>query len=494
MDSWGAIDHSWDNKDLFLKKIYKLAELSAICMNSSFLAVCIKDVEKSCKDDRVLLQVGLAYLPSLNPEEVSRCGASSMSTLIQFYNRKEVQALTLNVHVDQHELNQILKLHDIPMRRNVRFGDQLTVFPEMLNDAVIGFLERCGHHNGRNLVITAYGSSGWKTVRNYFPEVLPHFSAYINVRDILRDAAPDSGEIPKLSHSLELFGFDEELQHHEKSGRKADNAGEHAVAVCALMHLMLSPENQERFKRRLECGLMARRWENKETRKIFASDARFMLSVRTKARGALPYSLDSSWKMAKEFYNWSPKYTVRISNAEAYVQFHDEYAMKEFLNHFKGRASPTGEILDIRPYLEVRNEVQQQDQEWGQQEHNQQLEWCNQGEEQQVRWGQRDEWAPGPGWNQQDQNQHQEEDQPQDWESRELRLYQKEKDQQEEDDWPTGMESKPAEEENEEQEVNGEEQVEEQEDGFHASGWFGDDEKPKLAEDDAAADWDLLSD
>jgi len=483
MTSWEEFARLRASKELFLRRIYKLGDFYHACENSSFLAVCIKDVEKSCKSDRVLLQVGLAYLPSLEPDEVSRCGFANMSTLIQFHSKKKVQALTLNVHVPQDELDHILTLHDVPVRRNLRFGQQQMIFPEMLNAAVAGFLDRCLHNNTRNLIMIGYGSSGWRSMRDYFPEAMPYFSTYMDIRDLLRDAAPNSGSIPQMTHCLELFGFDGELQHEEKFGTKADNAGEHAVAVCALAHLLLSPENQQRFEYRLECGLMARRWERTEARKVFTSDAQFMLSVRTKAREALPYALNSSWKMAKEFYKFSPKFAVRMSHIEGYVQFHNETDMQQFIDDVNGRVYPTGEMLDIQSHLEVQNEVQQQEQhqrEWGQQEENHQHACGQQEEEQQNYWDQQEAWTQSQEWDCQEKESQQQEDHQQEWGQQE--------ESQEEyrwnsagEGWPTGEDWPTGEEKEEDDEE--EEEEEEEEDG----------EMPELVEIDPAADWDLVS-
>nr|CEG05161.1 unnamed protein product [Fusarium clavum] len=363
MTSWLQFAQLRAPKDTFLKRITTLEDFSNACTDSSFLAIRIKDMIKTSDSDRVLLQVGLAYLPSLEPGEFLECSSANMPSLIQFYNNKRVKALTVDVHIRQDEKAEILALRDIPVRRNVRFGKQITMHPDHLGAAITGFLQGCLHKNERNLVCVGFNPKAWKYMRDYFPEAMSHFSAYMDLRDIARDAAPHSGHIPGLRDCLELFHFNGELAGTEKIGEKTDNAGEHAVAMCAFATILLSSWNQETFKYQL--------------------NARFLVSVCTEARETLPYCLKSSWSIAQQFHAWNPKYAIRASHDEAYVQFHNKPDMQTFINDMNGEVYPSGETLSVMTYEE---------REEGLEEEPEQQDWDNQEEEEQQETQQRTAW------------------------------------------------------------------------------------------------------
>ncbi|CAG7564266.1 unnamed protein product [Fusarium equiseti] len=383
MTSWLEFAQSRASKDTFLKRITTLEDFSNACTNSSFLAIRIKDMIKTNDSDRVLLQVGLAYLPSLEPDEFLECSSANMPSLIQFYNNKRVKALTVDVHIRQDVKDEILALRDIPVRRNVRFGKQITMHPNHLGAAITGFLQGCLHNNERNIVCVGFNPKGWKYMRDYFPDAMSHFSAYMDLRDIARDAAPHSGHIPGLRNCLELFHFDGELAGTERVGEKTDNAGEHAVAVCAFATILLSSWNQETFRYRIECASIARHWERKKSRSEFTAEARFLVSVCTEARETLPYCLKSSWRIAQQFHAWNPKYAVRAFHDEAYVQFHNKPDMQTFINEMNGEVYPSGETLSVMTYEEREEEIE---------EEPEQQDWHNQEEEEQQETQQRTAW------------------------------------------------------------------------------------------------------
>ena len=441
MTTWQEFAQHRASKQPFLKRITTLEGFHDACTDSAFLAISIKDVKKTSDSDRVLAQVGLAYLPSLEPGEHLECSSANMPSLVQFYNHKSVKALTLNVRIPKDEMRQILANGEMPVRRNVRFGQhQDGAFAEYLDASISGFLDGClhtAHKKDRKLVCVGFDEKPWTYMRDYFPGALYYFSAYMDLRDIAREATPSTGHIPSLMKCLQLFHFNGELTGPEKAGEKTDNAGEHAVGVCAFATILLSEENQETFKYRIECATMARHWEDKRVRRRFPVEARFLVSVCTAAREALPYELNSSWKVAKNFHSWYPKYAVRASRTEAYVQFHDKPDMEMFIRDVDGSVYPSGEILSVMTYEERKEELE---------EESEQEDCDNQEEDEQEEWFEQ-----------------------------------------------TRYEREFSEEENEEEEVDGKEEVKEEENELHASGWIGEDEKPKLAEEGAAADWDLVS-
>ncbi|KAH7185997.1 uncharacterized protein B0J16DRAFT_415294 [Fusarium flagelliforme] len=543
MISWQEFARYRASKDTFLKRITTLEDFSNACTNSSFLAIRIKDIKKTSDSDRVLAQVGLAYLPSLEPDDFLDCSSANMPSLIQFYNNKRVKALTVDVPIPQEEKDQILGLRDMPVRRNVRFGKQVMIHSDNLGAAITGYLQGCFHDNNRNLVCVSLNSKAWTYMRDYFPGAMSHFSAYMDLEDIARDAAPYSGHIPGLKNCLELFHFNGELAGTEKVGEKTDNAGEHAVAVCAFANILLSSENQEKFKYRIECASIARHWESKEVRLIFSVDAKFIVSVRTEARESLPSVLKSSWRIAQEFHAWNPRIAVRIAHSEAHVQFHNKPDMQTFINDMNGAVYASGEILSVMTYEEREKERQQEpgqqdcgnQEEDGQQECRQQQEnqqhargcfeqflqqhmerhkqaWCSRKEDQLPQWAKNrrypsarelrvddeteDEWCRQQKI-QRLASRRQTEEQPnywyqkEDWAQEQKCDIEKKENQQEGNQqqqetqektaWNTAREYWPSEEASEEES----EEEEEEED---------DDEMPELVEADPEADWEVLSD
>ncbi|RBR06134.1 uncharacterized protein FIESC28_11149 [Fusarium coffeatum] len=602
MTTWQEFAQYQASKEPFLKRITTLQGFYNACTDSAFLAISIKDIKKTSDSDRVLAQVGLAYLPSLEPGEHLECSSANMPSLVQFYNHKRVKALTLNVRIPKDEMRQILANGEMPVRRDVRFGQhQDGVLTEYLDASISGFLDGClhnSHKKDRKLVCVGFNDKAWTYMRNYFPNALYYFSAYMDLRDIVREATPNTGHIPSLKKCLELFHFNGELTRTEKVGEKTDNAGEHAVGVCAFATILLSEENQEMFKYRMECATMARHWEHKRIRRRFTAEARFLVSVCTAAREALPYELKTSWRIAQHFHPWNPKYAVRASRTEAYAQFQNKPDMEMFIRDMNGAVYPSGEILSVKTYeqreeeLEEEsgqedcdNEEEEDQQESGQQpeDHQQGLgqqeethehagdkqedntqparleksqqqycerpdktwifqeveqflervknwtypsaremtnpqetegednnveteqqgwgqpEWCRQQEinrltslrqKEDQYWDQKEDWAQPPKWDfQEKENQQQEIQERTAWNSaREVwPRYEGESSEEE-----TSEET--SEEESEEEQVNDKEQVEEEEDNLHASGWFGEDEMPELVEANPETDWEVISD
>lgn len=394
MTTWQEFAQYRASKQPFLKRITTLEGFYNACTDSSFLAISIKDVKKTSDSDRVLAQVGLAYLPSLEPGEHLECSSANMPSLVQFYNHKGVKALTLNVRIPKDEMRQILANGEMPVRRNVRFGQhQDGVLPEYLDASISGFLDGCLHTKDRRLVCVGFDEKAWTYMRDYFPGALYYFSAYMDLRDIARDATPYTGHIPSLKKCLELFHFNGELTRIEKVGEKADNAGEHAVGVCAFATILLSEENQETFKYRIECATMARHWEDKRVRRRFPVEARFLVSVCTAAREALPYELNSSWKIAKNFHSWYPKYAVRASRTEAYVQFHNKPDMEMFIRDVDGSVYPSGETLSVMTYEGREEELEEdsQQEDCDNQEEEEQQQSGHQQEDHQQEWGRQEE-------------------------------------------------------------------------------------------------------
>ncbi|KAJ4009617.1 hypothetical protein NW752_009205 [Fusarium irregulare] len=397
MTTWQEFAQHRASKQPFLKRITTLEGFHNACTDSAFLAISIKDVKKTSDCDRVLAQVGLAYLPSLEPGEHLECSSANMPSLVQFYNHKRVKALTLNVRIPEDEMRQVLANGEMPVRRNVRFGQhQDGAFAEYLDASISGFLDGClhtAHKKDRKLVCVGFDGKAWTYMRDYFPNALYYFSAYMDLRDIAREATPYTGHIPSLKKCLQLFHFKGELTGTEKVGEKTDNAGENAVAVCAFATILLSEENQEMFKYRMECATMARHWTNKRVRRRFAAEARFLVSVCTAAREALPYELKTSWRIAQNFHAWNPKYAVRASRTEAYAQFHNKPDMEMFIRDTNGAVYPSGEILSVKTYEEREEELQgesgqgdsddkeeKEQQESGQQQEDHQQEWGQQEE------------------------------------------------------------------------------------------------------------------
>ncbi|KAF4435894.1 hypothetical protein F53441_13402 [Fusarium austroafricanum] len=209
MTNYKRIQGAPVSRDLFKKRITTLQAFLEILDDSSFLALDAEHVPITSQADRVLHQVGLAYIKTLKPEN-----------------------------------------SEMPVRRGHRFGQQRRINLEDLEPAVIDFIQNC--QSGRNLILVGYGMPAeWIYLSTNFPRAIPLFSAWVDLRDIADDIVSSVGKIPWLRGLLRMFDyfrFDIEPVNTNAGNGTADNAGDDAVATCALAHALLLEKNRQKLR------------------------------------------------------------------------------------------------------------------------------------------------------------------------------------------------------------------------------------------------------
>ncbi|EHK25313.1 uncharacterized protein TRIVIDRAFT_62005 [Trichoderma virens Gv29-8] len=176
---------------------------------------------------------------------------------------QELTSHIFNINLVKEKQDEIIRLRGkggVPTRRRHRFGREQQVDLENLEGAIVDFIQGCD--SKANLVLIGFEMAAeWTYLSRNFPQAIPFFSAWVDLRDIAKDVTSSVGIIPGLVSLLKIFGYHwKDLQ----PGRKnltdgiADNAGDDAVATCALANALLDSGNQEKLKFRRECGRIAR--------------------------------------------------------------------------------------------------------------------------------------------------------------------------------------------------------------------------------------------
>ncbi|KAJ4254512.1 hypothetical protein NW762_010111 [Fusarium torreyae] len=355
------------SKDLFNKRITTLKGLLGVLESSSFLAIDTEHVAVTSEADRVLHQVGLAYYPMLIQPRSSLSDTKSLNTskpsLQEFYDKNRIRGLTLNVNVSKEKEDELISVRGVkgfPVRRSLRFGQEQQHDLERLEAAIINFIQGCDSKG--NLVLIGFEMAAeWTYIFTVFPRIMRFFSAWMDVRDIAADITSSVGVIPGLNQSLKLFGYQgEDL----KPGRTspgagiADNAGDDAVATCALADALLFPRNQEKLKLRQECGRIARVFTKKKGFQTPQIRDSFVVIIRS--QGPLPFTIDSATKLARRFFDYSPQAAGVMSADVAFIAFGNQEKMNAFIAAVNGVAQPTGEILSVERYAQ-ENQLSQKD-------------------------------------------------------------------------------------------------------------------------------------
>ncbi|EXK99480.1 hypothetical protein FOQG_02002 [Fusarium oxysporum f. sp. raphani 54005] len=352
------------SKDLFNKRITTLEGLRNISSNSSFLAIDTEHIAVTSERDRVLHQLGIAFLPTLKQSELSSTDATSTSTnrpsLKPFYDDNEISGLTLNINIRKEVQDHLIALRGgkgLPIRRSLRFGEEKRVDIENLESAVIEFIQNCNHDS--SLVLLGFGMAAeWTYLFEAFPRAIPLFSAWVDLRDIAKDITSSTSVIPGLVPCLQLFGYhwkDILSIKGNSSGGIADNAGDDAVSTCALANALLSPTNQEKLIFRQQCAQIAQVFSKKNGHQILRRREAFAVAV-TAHQQKLPASIDSGMKLARQFFDYSPKAAGILSPDVACVTFSCEEHMDRFMSEVDGLELPTGERLLVeRQYQQETN-------------------------------------------------------------------------------------------------------------------------------------------
>ncbi|KAH6887024.1 hypothetical protein B0T10DRAFT_607821 [Thelonectria olida] len=254
------------SRDLFNKRITTIQGLRNALEDSAFLAIDTEHVAITSEKDRILHQVGLAYLQTLIQQDSPQSDITSLSTsqpyLQKFYIKNQIQALTLNLNISKEKQDDLIRLkgsRGLPTRRTHRFGIEQQIDFENLEAAIVDFIHSCS--NKTNLVMIGFEMAAeWTYLSRNFPQAIAFFSAWVDLRDIAKDVTSSVGVIPGLVSLLKIFGYhwkDIQPGKEKPSDGIADNAGDDAVATCALANALLLSENQEKLRFRQECGQIA---------------------------------------------------------------------------------------------------------------------------------------------------------------------------------------------------------------------------------------------
>ncbi|KAM0542209.1 hypothetical protein ACHAPJ_012901 [Fusarium lateritium] len=353
--------------DLFNKRITTLKGFLGVLETSSFLAIDTEHVAVTSEADRVLHQVGLAYYPTLVHPGSPLADITSLNiskpSLRAFYDKNQIRALTLNVNVSKEKQDELIRVRGVkgfPVRRSLRFGQEQQHDLESLEVAITNFIQSCD--NKGNLVLIGFEMAAeWNYIFTVFPRMMRFFSAWIDLRDIAADITSSVGVIPGLNTLLKVFGYhwkDITPGRRPSNGGISDNAGDDAVATCALADALLLPKKQEKLKFQQECGRIARIFTKKKGFQTPHIRDSFVVTIRS--QGPLPSTIDSGMRLARQFFEYSPQATGVMSTDMAFIVFGHQERMNAFITATNGAAQPTGEILLVERYAQ-KNQLSQED-------------------------------------------------------------------------------------------------------------------------------------
>ncbi|KAJ4308671.1 hypothetical protein N0V84_011965 [Fusarium piperis] len=294
--------------------------------------------------------------------------------LQEFYWTNQVKGLTLNINTSQDKDDNLIRYgghRGMPVRRSHRFGQERQVDIEGLQAAVLEFIQTCDKKE--NLVMIGFGMAAeWEYLFTCFPQAMHFFSAWADLHDIAKDIAP-VGKPPGLTSLLQLFRYhwkDVKPCRGDCGGGVADNAGDDAVATCALADDLLLFANQEKLRLRQQCGQIAGMFTKKKGFQVPDVGNPFTATIRTLPLRTLPPTLNSGIKVARRFFEYSPQSTGVMSGCMAFITFRSKDEMDRFINAVHGLPSPTGGTLSVwhycpgetrRMYIEKREQRKKQD-------------------------------------------------------------------------------------------------------------------------------------
>lgn len=349
MTSYKQLQRDPASKDLFNNRITTLQGFHNAIKDSAFLAIDTEHVPITSERDRILHQVGLAYLPRDSPQ-IDPTGIIQ-PRLKDLYTNKKLHVLTLNISKEgQEDLIRLGGHRGMPARRPHRFGREQQVDIEDLEAIIMDFI-KSHNDNNTNLVMVGFElAAEWEYLFTVFPQVMPLFSAWLDLRDIAADIT-SVGVIPGLVSLLQVFGFHwKDIQPGRGDRGIADNAGDDVVAIHALANALLFPENQEKLRFRQECGRIARIFTK---RKGFQTPTKirdpFTATIHVQGQ-SLPSSINSGMRLARQFFNYSPQFVGIMSQDLAYITFKSQNQMNQFIIAVHGLVLQTGEILSVETY------------------------------------------------------------------------------------------------------------------------------------------------
>ncbi|RSL61665.1 hypothetical protein CEP53_005035 [Fusarium sp. AF-6] len=349
-------------------RITTLQSLYDVLQNSAFLAIDTEHVAITSEKDRVLHQVGLAYFPAPSPVPAPAPTPQNSPTspnadrpnLQDFYASNQLKGLTVDINIDQDTQDNHVRAgghRGMPVRRSHRFGLERQADLEDLEAIILQFIEGCDEN--KSLVMIGFGMAAeWIYLSTCFPRAMSLFSAWADLRDIAKDIAP-LGHMPGLVSLLKIFRYhwhDLEPGRGDLGGGVADNAGDDAVATCALAGALLPQENQEKLRLRQECGRIAGIFTKKKGfRRPNTQEHPFIATIST--QGPLPYSLNTGIKLARQFFNCSPQSTGLISEEIGYITFREKEELDQFIAAMNKCPLPIGGTLVVKDYAREHGRI-----------------------------------------------------------------------------------------------------------------------------------------
>ncbi|KAF4336875.1 hypothetical protein FBEOM_9255 [Fusarium beomiforme] len=360
MVSYNKLERLPATRDLFKNRITTLRGFQEVLHNSSFVAMDTEHIAITSERDRVLHQVGLAFIETMKPGPY----ASSISHLRRlpvrlphFFKINHMKCLTINIKTTdrpEHEIVRIGGIKGMPHRRRHRFGQEKCLDTENLESAVVQFFQSLPRN--KNLILIGFEIGvEWNYITANFPAAIPFFSAWIDLRDIAKDIASHTGVIPGLATLLKEFNY---YWKDFKADRKcpgdgtADNAGDDAVVTCALAHALLDKNNQETLQFSQICEQIAH--VGKRTI-AHPTPEDFIATINTE--GELPSRIRSGWRLASQFFEFRPLGTGTKSKDMAFLTFRSKNALDHFIESVDGMVLKTGEKLSVQRYIHIETET-----------------------------------------------------------------------------------------------------------------------------------------
>ncbi|KAI0413291.1 hypothetical protein F5X98DRAFT_378874 [Xylaria grammica] len=329
---------------LFNNRITTMEHLqSTLEDNVALFALDTEHVSVESQRNRILHQVGLAYLPTMAPHTPF----PDQPRLDDFYHRNQLQSLTININLSHQIREDLTRFRGgVPNRSPSRFGHEREADLDDLESVIVGFIQSC-NPSTKSVLVGFEMPAEWNYLSRNFPRIIPCFSSWIDLRDIAKDIAP-FGEIPGRVSVLRIFGYHwRDIKGSNRYG-SADNAGDDAVSMLAMANALLYPENQEKLRFRQKCSHIAHKYAKKHGPFVFKK-TNIAFGATIQSKGLLPNTINSSMKLARCFFDFMPISTGLKSAEVAFIAFDDQDHLNKFIQANDGRSLPTGEILSVAP-------------------------------------------------------------------------------------------------------------------------------------------------
>ncbi|KAI0515126.1 hypothetical protein F5B22DRAFT_636679 [Xylaria bambusicola] len=350
MVTYQQLKYDPSSQALFNNRITTMEGLLSILKDHSFIALDTEHVPVDSQRNRILHQVGLAYIPAITPHTpIAVPSQPQRPRLKDFYDRNQLQSLTLNIFLTKQIREDLLCYRgSIPNRRPSRFGRECQIFLDNLGSAIVEFIRSC-HHNHTKLVLIGFEMSAeWNYLSRNFSEVVPYFTSWIDLRDIAKDVAitgdAPGQSIPGRISLLQMFGYYwKDIKGSNQYG-SADNAGDDAVSTLAMAEALFYPENQEKLRFHQECGQIARE------KNVFINEdnVAFGATIQTE-NGILPNVINSGLRLAQYFFGFRPISIALRSPDVAVVTFKSKFHLNRFIKMNHRRVLSNGDTLLIIP-------------------------------------------------------------------------------------------------------------------------------------------------